>query len=400
MNENIPPPTSASTSEVSEDGFSAEYLGKISAKDSESDPTLVGAALAKVYGHYIAISKLDKSGIQQRISKLQDELLQKNTEKRKAESDLEAVDYRRQAAEERIAELREERARIQASDTTGGDDIPFAIATFIILLLTIFIFAFYFSAGFAALVGVSSKNQLGGIIPNVLPEVRRQPGQAGLFAFFPVLFLGLGFLVHDALDRSRYTIVAVLVLFTFATDTLIGYFLTKANYQLSFNSGLVNDPWQPGMVLTDPTFYLVLALGFAGYLIWGGLLHYVLNKNKERQPDHILSVKLERNTQLLDEQSQGLGTLREQQSTMRGQIESLMGEIAHKERDIIGYQNGVVPINVPQLKALIGEFQNGWTAYTSLMLKGRAEQTNREAQVQIDRWLQDTLTRLQTDHQG
>jgi hypothetical protein len=41
----------------------------------------------------------------------------------------------------------------------------------------------------------------------------------------------------------------------------------------------------------------------------------------------------------------------------------LDNEISEKEKDVIGYENGVIPINTSLLKASIGEFMQGGFAF-------------------------------------
>ena len=40
-------------------------------------------------------------------------------------------------------------------------------------------------------------------------------------------------------------------------------------------------------------------------------------------------------------------------------------KIQEKEKDIIGYENGVIPINIASLKGSVGEFMGGWQTYTN-----------------------------------
>ena len=72
-------------------------------------------------------------------------------------------------------------------------------------------------------------------------------------------------------------------------------------------------------------------------------------------------------------------------------------EISEKEKDIIGYENGVIPINIPLLKSSIGEFMQGWFAYTTMMFPNNHRIRNQEATENKDIWLTQKLEALATD---
>lgn len=144
-------------------------------------------------------------------------------------------------------------------------------------------------------------------------------------------------------------------------------------------------------------FYLVLALGFVVYVIWGYLLHYVLNKNKELQPDKALELRIENINRKVSEHRQALAEIVSKINSLKAQIETLENEISEKEKDIIGYENGVVPVNTSMLKASIGDFMNGWFAYTTMMYPKNANKRNQEATEKQNLWLNKKLESLSSD---
>ena len=75
----------------------------------------------------------------------------------------------------------------------------------------------------------------------------------------------------------------------------------------------------------------------------------------------------------------------------------LDNEISEKEKDVIGYENGVIPINTSLLKSSIGEFMQGWFAFTTMMFPNNHKVRNQEATEKKDIWLTQKLDSLAAD---
>ena len=73
-------------------------------------------------------------------------------------------------------------------------------------------------------------------------------------------------------------------------------------------------------------------------------------------------------------------------------------KIIEKEEDIIGYQNGVTPVNVASLKGSMGEFLGGWQAYSHGNFdKKTADELIGEAIKVQEKWLATKIQNLQSD---
>ena len=81
-------------------------------------------------------------------------------------------------------------------------------------------------------------------------------------------------------------------------------------------------------------------------------------------------------------------------NVLKSQVAILQNEIVDKEKDVIGYLNGLIPVNVSQLKASIGDFMLGWYAYTNLMFPHDANQRCQEAREIQESWLQEKINSL------
>ena len=204
-------------------------------------------------------------------------------------------------------------------------------------------------------------------------------------------------MIHDALEKNKYGFITLLLLFTLITDAFIGYKISQGLHTNEFNAGLTSEQWKFSMIYTDINFYLVLALGFVVYVIWGFLLHYVLHKNKEMQPDKALELRLDNLNRKITERREELALIITKINDLKAQMGTLDNEISDKEEGMNGYENGVNPVDVPRLKSSVGKFMSGWFAYTALMYPSDANKRNQEANEMQKAWLTKKLDSLATD---
>jgi hypothetical protein len=350
-------------------GISFEQYGRESASASKADPTTVEASLATVYNQFLKDTKLDADGIKQRITRLEAEILQKKSSEANTTSEIASQELQKADVEKKLEELGVGRIKLINEGAQTDEYVPFVIGLFITILLTFYLFVFYSSTGYSAFYGIK-QGTLGLINPDVFANAQAKGGGIlVLIILFPVIFLGLGFLIHDALDKKKYALISALLGFTFLVDSIMGYKISENLHNNSFNGGLTNIQWTFSMVWSDINFWFVLMLGFVVYLIWGSLLHYALDKYKEIQPDRVLELKLENLNGKIEEQKNNLLEILAKIGTLKAAVASYQNEINQKEKDVIGYKNGVVPVNVPKLRSIVGQFMKGWFEYIKFMFK-------------------------------
>lgn len=391
-------PTSPVETTTTDNEVSYFHFGKLAAKTTNSNSQLLDGSLDNIYDRFLNAQELTGEGIKNRISKLRAEVTQKKNQKIQANSEIASQEKFKEDKESRIEELEIDKIKIKDGEAPSVDYVPFIIGAFITILLTLYLFVFYSSSGYSAFYGVK-QGSLGFINPNVFADAKTKGGGViALIILFPVIFLGLGFLIHDALEKKKYGFITLLLVFTLIVDAIIGYKISQGIHTNEFNAGLTNEQWKFEMIYNDMNFYLVLALGFVVYVIWGYLLHYVLNKNKELQPDKALELRLENLNRKISEQRQALAEIVSKINSLKAQVETLENEISEKEKDIIGYENGVIPVNTSMLKASIGDFMSGWFAYTTMMYPKNANKRNQEATEKQNIWLTNKLEALSSDN--
>jgi hypothetical protein len=200
-------------------------------------------------------------------------------------------------------------------------------------------------------------------------------GVIALIILFPVIFLGLGFLIHDSLESnkklnlankpSKYGVIIALLFITLIADIFIGYKISQGVHTNEFNAGLTNDTWKFKMIFSDINFYLVLVLGFVVYVIWGFLLNYVLSHSYLKTENEKVKLMIENVNNRITDKRKELSEIISKIHKFESDIITCESKIQEKEKDIIGYENGVIPINIASLKGSIGEFMGGWQNYTN-----------------------------------
>ena len=376
-------------------GYEISYLhmGKVTAKNSNSNPNVIEAALANVYQRFLNDQKLDEQGIKDRISRLKAEVLQKKNQIDQLKGDLNSSEHLKEKQENRIEELEIDKIKAKDSEIPSSEYIPYIIGIFITVLLTLYLIVFYSSTGYSAFYGVKS-GSIGFINPNVFMDAKNKGGGVtALIILFPIIFIGLGFLIHDSLERKKYLMISLLLFFTLLVDSMIGYKITQAIYNNDFEAGKVNDPWKLNMIYYDVNFYIILSMGFVVYVIWGVLLNYVLNKSKELQPDKAMELRIENLNKKINDCRENLTEIVLKINTTRAQISTLDNQISDQEKEIIGYEGNVIPVSIPLLKSVVGEFMTGWFSFTTMMSPNNHLKKNEEAsrvqQFWIDRKIQE-----------
>jgi hypothetical protein len=383
-------------------------FGFRSAQNSNALPDSISGYLDKVYEQFLNDQKLDAQGIKDRIDKLKADVQLEKERKNTALADRANCIAQKEALEQEMHELELEKIAAREGRAESTDLIPFVIGAFITILLTLYLFVFYSSSGYCAFYGIKP-GSVGFLNPNVFSDAMHKGGGViALILLFPVIFLGLGFLIHNTMEKNEklakenktrnYWLITVLLLLTLVADAFIGYKITQGIYINNFNSGLVDAPWRFSYVAEDPNFYLVLLLGFVVYVIWGILLHYVLSHPVMKSESEKTKLMLEHLNKKLVELRNKLAALSTQINKLEMDIANMDARIKDKESNIIGYQHGHLPINVAALKSLVGSFVGGWQAY-AINSCGQIEgmQLIKQALAEQENWLNEKIATLSNE---
>ncbi|MCR6722102.1 MAG: hypothetical protein NVV59_17850 [Chitinophagaceae bacterium] len=83
---------------------------------------------------------------------------------------------------------------------------------------------------------------------------------------------------------------------------------------------------------------------------------------------------------------------------LESEIVTIDNTVEGKEKDIIGYENGIIPLNIPSLKGSVGEFMGGWQNYTyGNFSHQKAKHLIDDSIALQNRWLENKIVGLKTD---
>lgn len=345
-----------------------------SPQKSQSNPEGIYGYLDNVYDKFLEEQKLDEQGLKDRISKLKAELQQERAKKNDAAAVILSNRVHKDNKEKQIEELELEKIDIRNGEGEIGDTSSFIIGSFITLLLTMYLFVFYSSSGYSAFYGIK-QGSLGFINPNVFSDaINKGGGVIALIILFPFIFLAMGFYIHIAIEnnknlqlqnkRPKYGIILSLLFITLIADAFIGYKISQGVHTNEFNAGLTDEMWKFTMIYSDINFYLVLVLGFVVYIIWGFLLNFILSHSYLKTESEKIKLMIENIDRKITEMRKELSDIISKTHKLESDISTSESKIQEKEKDIIGYENGVIPINISSLKGSVGEFMGGWQNYT------------------------------------
>ena len=380
-----------------------------SAQKSQSNHEAVEGYLNNVYDKFLEEQKLDEQGLKARISKLKAEVQQEKTKKNDATAEISSNKRHKEDKEKDLEELELEKIEIRNGDGELGDTSSFIIGAFITFLLTLYLFVFYSSSGYSAFYGIKP-GSLGFINPNVFADAQNKGGGViALIILFPVIFLGLGFLIHNSLETNKkliskgepksYALIISLLIITLIADIFIGYKISQGVHTNEFNSGLTNDTWKFNMIFEDINFYLVLVLGFVVYVIWGFLLNYVLSHSYLKTESEKVKLMIENINGRITEKRNELTEIISKIHRLESDIINSDNKIQEKEKDILGYEAGDIPINISSLKGSVGEFMGGWQNYTNgNFYKEEALKLNNDAIKAQSAWLENKIQNLNSDN--
>lgn len=384
-------------------------LGFRSAQKSQSAPDAIEGYLEIVYDKFLEEQKLDEQGLKDRISKLKAEVQQEKARKQDAIAEIYANKRNKEDKEKEIEELELEKIDIRNGEGETADTTPFIIGAFITLLLTLYLFVFYSSSGYSAFYGIKP-GSLGFINPNVFADATNKGGGViALIILFPVIFLGLGFLIHDSLEKNKkladdnkpkqYGVIITLLLITLIADAFIGYKISEGVHNNEFSAARTDKLWKFNMIFSDINFYLVLILGFVVYVIWGFLLNYVLSHPYLKTESEKIKLMVENINNRITEKRKELSDIIAKIHKLESELVTIDNKVEEKQKDIIGYENGVIPINIASLRGSIGEFMGGWQNYTH----GNSSATKATNLIENsiknqNAWLQKKLESIKTEN--
>jgi hypothetical protein len=301
------------------------------------------------------------------------------------------------AANKKIESFKEELADIRKNpQLVTGDDAgraSFIIGGIILLFLTVYLFVFYSSASYSAFFKQFSLNEIG--VANSIFDANAltrafKDGFTELILILtiPFVFLGLGYLIHKFMQQKgfqKYLKAAILILVTFAFDTILAYEITEKIYNIRKENSFDRIPdYNTAMAFSNYSFWLIIFAGFVVYLIWGFVFDFIMDAYGKMDKVKIAIQEKEKQIKSVEEELLDYGV----------QIDKMSHVIAENRKEINKLQRILDSTIIPrEFEQNIFQFMTGWLAWMRGIGKSQDELT--EAEHAADDFIKNTGQHLE-----
>jgi uncharacterized protein YlxW (UPF0749 family) len=276
---------------------------------------------------------------------------------------------------EKIEQLKKEINQIKGGEKVDAsqlkervDPIAFVMGSLILIALTAYLIIFYTSVIYSAFIYDVKAALMEGLkageifLPTIInlkaiPKTHEEYGWIGtIFLLVSTsMFIALGYLIHKLEETKQYLKVAALLIFTLLFDIFLAYQIVEEINIAKYEIGSTEVPWSFNMVWTQVPFYIIIAAGFAVYIIWGLVLSFVLKEKEKLRPSKVA----------IREKSSRIRFLKKEIESLKNQIQDLKEQINNTETACKSRREEI-EMNVfdsSQMKSSINGFAIGWNAF-------------------------------------
>jgi hypothetical protein len=240
----------------------------------------------------------------------------------------------------------------EAMKTETFSPFKFGISSFILIMLTGYLFFFYVSAAYKALYtdfeGIAERIAAGLGTGSIMPkpaELAEALQYNFLLFLVPFVFYAFGWAFHVILElkhKYKFAFLGSLITVTFFVDFLLALLIHNNTEYAKELMGLTTKSWA-----ADPAFYMILFLGFIVYLLWSILLDSIVREWAKR----LVTINLKKIIKHL-----------------RDDIKVLQSRLVPEESirfDIANLREDLGTVILGNLKSYIDQFTTGWISYLS-----------------------------------
>lgn len=254
--------------------------------------------------------------------------------------------------------------------------VYFWIGALLSTLLALYLFIFYSSASYSAFFRTDDTMDVGNAIfyPQAYSDaISTSIEQFLLILLMPVIFLGLGFLVHQYTKKQgagKYLKVIALYAITFIFDALLAFEISEKMY--------LPTPEAPNytmsMAFESPNFWIIIFAGFIAYVIWGLVFDFTIEAYSEMTEGAITIKRLQKE---IDEDNANIQAEQNKITSYNNNITDLDNKISNLRWQLdntAGFDMGLI-------KLAVNEFFKGWIGFMRQLALPEHELKDAQAQL-------------------
>lgn len=329
------------------------------------------ALLPKLHAIYAQLSRYiqhDEKTQNERKNQAKQEIIGLNAKKENILSQLEGENNKLNHEENKIEKVNKEIDEIKDNPRIITSDsfvrLSFWIGLIIIFFLTIYLFVFYSSAAYSAFFKNFTQNDTQITQAIFDAQAVSKAWNDGLTELIfilaiPVVFLGLGFLIHKFSETkgfAKYWKIAIFILVTFIFDFIIAYAIVKEIYNIKAGGSFKEMPEMDiQLAINEVNFWIILFAGFVVYIIWGFVFSFTM-KEYEKMDKVRYAIKIRK--QKIEEYKTECKNIREKIQQLQTEKNNLQAEIDKLKVQLESY---VLYFN--DVREGINNYFSGWIGY-------------------------------------
>lgn len=332
-------------------------FGYEQAGSAKGDPDVYASYLHRILNgdlvenNYTGFSEEERKERLEQVKELESLLKEKEDVNEKLESEIRTKEKEIDKHKKELIRIWEERAKdtVKLKSETFSP-LKFSLNLFLLVALSVYLFFFYVSAAFKALYvdfqGIAEHIANGEGTGSIMPGARELADALQynyLLFVVPFVFYAFGWAFHVILEmkhQAKLAFLAMLIAVTFIVDFLLAMIISNNTETAKALMGLPATAWYQ-----NPTFYIILFLGFLVYIIWSILFDSLLREWDKRQVTQNLNT-------ILDHLQSDVKALKARLIN----VNALRTKIADYREDASTLMHG-------NLKKYIDQFSSGWIAY-------------------------------------
>ena len=171
------------------------------------------------------------------------------------------------------------------------------------------------------------------------------------------LFFGFGLLPHILNDGSKFQTVKIIsaLIICFLIDSLIAYKIDSSIHELKTLMNIADSSWA---WYKSVNFYLVLAFGFGGYLLWGIIYEASLKEHEKKNVFKAVEVEINGIERIIERLEADVAECKRQVIELQKLVETLKMEIENLKKSL-----EKAMCKPEQLLKNIENFYAGWLQY-------------------------------------
>lgn len=362
------------------EGLTYQQWGAQRAGETKASSTALTPALNVVVDVNKAEQLGDEAMRAARKAKIQAQI---DVNKNNIDREQNKIEVLKQAIDDINNTIAEKQSEINRIKEGGGEKrllatVHFWIGAAICVFLALYLFVFYSSATYSAFFRDSSTMGIGDAI--FYPYAFRDAWATSIVEFLlilllPVVFLGLGFLVHQYSRKQgaiKYIKIGVLYMITFIFDALIAYGIASQMYSPA-------GPEDPAiltmsMAFNEPDFWIVIFAGFIAYVIWGLVFDFTIDSYAEMK-EGATTIKL-----LKQDIAAERDKINIKQDAING-CNDIKTNLENENKSLEAKLRETVVYDLATIRKALNDFFAGWISYMTLMGMSAADQTDAESQL-------------------